>query len=92
MRLVAHGLSRIGCGTSSFSLHLQKPPFNRNTMSIKDYRLTSSEEPSDEILQELMSQVAESARESSANAARVLRQKMEQTIALIRHNRQMAKV
>ena len=37
-------------------------------MSIKDYRLTSMEEPTDAMLHELMSQVATSARQSSANA------------------------
>lgn len=39
-------------------------------MSIKDYRLTSMEEPTDAMLHELMSQVATSARQSSANASR----------------------
>ena len=56
-------------------------------MSIKDYRLTSMEEPSDEILHELMEQVAETARKSSARAARVLQTKMQDTIATIRKNR-----
>ena len=57
-------------------------------MGIKDYRLTSMEEPSDEILQELMEQVAETARKSSARAAYVLQTKMQDTIAAIRKNRQ----
>ena len=52
-------------------------------MSIKDYRLTSMEEPSGEILHELMEQVAETARKSSARAARVLQTKMQDTIASI---------
>ena len=56
-------------------------------MSIKDYRLTSMEEPSDEILHELMEQVAETARKSSARAAHVLQTKMQDTIASIRKNR-----
>ncbi len=34
----------------------------------KKYRLTSMEEPTDEMLQELMEDVAKSARESSARA------------------------
>ena len=46
-------------------------------MSIREYRLTSMEEPSDEILHQLMEQVAESARQSSANAKRVLQEKMQ---------------
>ncbi len=37
-------------------------------MSIKEYRLSSMEEPSDELLKELMEQVADSARQSSTNA------------------------
>ena len=53
-------------------------------MNIKEYRLTSMEEPSDEILHHLMEQVADSARLSSANANRVLQNKMQETIAIIR--------
>lgn len=59
-------------------------------MSINDYRLTSLEEPSDEILHELMEQVAESARQSSAHAEHVLQEKMLETINSIRNHRQMA--
>lgn len=57
-------------------------------MSIKDYRLTSMEEPSDEILYELMGQVAESARKSSDRASHVLQAKMQATIDQIRNGRQ----
>ena len=65
---------------------------NRNIdMSIKEYRLTSMEEPSDEILHELMEQVADSARKSTENALQVLHQKMQQTIEEIRiHKRAMS--
>lgn len=42
------------------------------------------EEPSDELLHELMEQVTESARQSSANAKRVLQKKMQDTIAIIK--------
>lgn len=56
-------------------------------MSIKEYRLTSMAEPSDEMLQELMEQVAESARRSTANAQLVLQKKMQETIAEIRNHR-----
>lgn len=59
-------------------------------MDIKDYRLSSMDEPSDEFLHEIMEQVAESARQSSANANRVLQKKMEETVALIKSNRQAA--
>ena len=57
-------------------------------MGIKEYRLTSTEEPSDEFLHELMLQVAESARTSSAIAEQVLRKMMMETIATInkQHN------
>lgn len=57
-------------------------------MGIKDYRLTSMEEPSDELLHELMEQVVETARKSSAQAAHVLQTKMQDTIASIRMKRQ----
>lgn len=56
-------------------------------MGIKEYRLTSMEEPSDELLHELMEQVAESARESSAHAAHVLQSRMQATIDSIVANR-----
>ncbi len=59
-------------------------------MSIKEYRLSSMEEPSDELLKELMEQVADSARKSSVNAKNVLQRKMQETISLIRSNREMA--
>lgn len=57
-------------------------------MSIKEYRLTSMEEPTDAMLHELMYQVACSARQSSYNAKQVLKQKMQETIELIRRQRQ----
>ncbi len=57
-------------------------------MGIKEYRLTSLEEPSDDLLNELMAQVAESAQQSSANAKLVLRRKMQETIDLINRQRQ----
>lgn len=61
-------------------------------MDIKDYRLTSLEEPSDEMLHELMKQVAESARQSTANAQRVLQDRMKETIAAIRQQRKLSSV
>lgn len=57
-------------------------------MDIKDYRLTSMEEPTDAMLHELMSQVASSARRSSANSKQVLQRKMQKTIEQIRQQRQ----
>lgn len=61
-------------------------------MDIKDYRLTSQEEPSDEMLHELMKQVAESARQSTARAQRVLQDRMKETIAAIRQQRKLSTV
>ena len=55
------------------------------------YRLTSTEEPTDEMLQSIMEQVAISARESTANANRVLQQKMKDTIEMIRKKRTQLK-
>lgn len=59
-------------------------------MSIKDYRLMSMGEPTDEMLHVSMTQVADSARKSSENAQKVLQQKMQDTIAEIRCHKQMA--
>lgn len=56
-------------------------------MNIKEYRLTSSEEPTDEMLDELMAQVAASARESTAKANDVLRNMMLDTITAIREQK-----
>lgn len=61
-------------------------------MDIRNYRLTSSEEPTDEMLHELMSQVADSARKSSANAKSVLQRKMQETIDAIRRQRQITSI
>ncbi len=48
------------------------------------------EEPSDALLNELMQQVAESAKQSSMNAKKVLQTKMQETISLILNNRRMS--
>ncbi len=56
-------------------------------MNIKKYRLTAMEEPSDAMLHELMKQVACSAQQSSANAKKVLENKMQETINQIRNQR-----
>lgn len=53
-------------------------------MSTREYRLTSMMEPTDEMLHDIMQQVAESARISSANAKKVFEQKMLETIQTIR--------
>lgn len=59
----------------------------QDIMDIKNYRLNSLEEPTDEMLHELMGQVAKSARESYQNAQRVLKERMEDTIKLIHQQR-----
>ena len=60
-------------------------------MDIRNYRLTSLEEPTDEMLHELMRQVAESARQSTAKANKVLQDKLEETKELIRRRREELK-
>ena len=57
-------------------------------MDIRNYRLTSMEEPTDEMLHELMRQVAESARQSTINANKVLQEKMRETMELVRRRRE----
>lgn len=57
-------------------------------MDIRNYRLTSMEEPTDEMLHELMRQVAESARQSTINANKVLQEKFEETREQIRRRRE----
>ena len=49
-------------------------------MSIDTYKLTSTEEPTDEVLQALMEKVAQAARESSAKAEAEKRRRL-QTVA-----------
>ena len=46
------------------------------------------EEPTDEMLHELMRQVAESARQSTINANKVLQEKMRETMELVRRRRE----
>jgi hypothetical protein len=49
-------------------------------MSIDTYKLTSMEEPTDEVLQALMEKVAQAARESNARAEAEKRRRL-QTVA-----------
>ena len=53
----------------------------------KKYRLTSTEEPTDEMLQELMEDVAEAALESSAKAEEAKRKMMEDAFRLMNERR-----
>ena len=53
----------------------------------KKYRLTSMEEPTDEMLQELMEDMAKAARESSARAKAELRRRLSETARIIAKRR-----
>ncbi len=57
---------------------------------LHSYRLTSMEEPTDEMLNAIMEKVAEAARESNARAEANLNRMMAETMALIQHNNQQA--
>ena len=57
----------------------------------KKYRLTSMEEPTDEMLQELMEDVAKAARESSAKAEAELQRRMSETAHIIATRRSQRK-
>ena len=57
---------------------------------LRSYRLTSMEEPTDEMLHAIMEKVAVAARESSARAENAKRRMMAETIAKISRNRTVA--
>lgn len=57
---------------------------------LRSYRLTSMEEPTDEMLHAIMEKVAVAARESSASAENAKRRMMSETIAKIGRNRTAA--
>ena len=57
---------------------------------LRSYRLTSMEEPTDEMLHAIMEKVAIAARESSARAENAKRRMMAETIAKISRNRTVA--
>lgn len=58
------------------------------TAIYKQYRLTSTDEPTDEMLQDLMADVVEVARQSSANAEAEKQRRMQ---AVASENRQVEK-
>lgn len=47
-------------------------------MKLREYRLNSQEEPTDEMLHEIMRQVAEDARQSSRNAKLALEKRFQE--------------
>ena len=49
-----------------------------STQELRSYRLSSLEDPTDEMLHAIMEQVAEVARRSSANAEAIHQQRMDQ--------------
>ena len=57
----------------------------------KKYRLTSTEEPTDEMLQELMEDVARAARESSAKAEAEKQRRLAETARIIAIRRSQRK-
>ena len=57
----------------------------------KKYRLNSMEEPTDEMLQELMEDVAKAARESSARAEAELKRRLSETAQIIASRRSQRK-
>lgn len=57
---------------------------------LRSYRLTSMEEPSDEMLHAIMEQVAEAARESTKRAEAAMRRMLEETIAKIKEQKALA--
>lgn len=54
---------------------------------LRSYRLTSMEEPTDEMLHAIMEKVAESARKSTARAEEAKRRMLAETASLIKKHR-----
>ena len=61
------------------------------TEESKKYRLNSIEEPTDEMLQGLMEEVAKAARESSAKAEAELKRRLSETAHIIASRRSQRK-
>lgn len=57
---------------------------------LRSYRLTSMEEPTDEMLHAIMEKVAESARQSTSRAEEAKRRMLAETANLIKQNRATA--
>lgn len=57
---------------------------------LRSYRLTSMEEPSDEMLHAIMEQVAEAARESTKRAEAAMQRMLEETIVKIKKQKALA--
>ena len=63
-----------------------------STEEIKSYRLNSTEEPTDEMLEYIMLQVQETARQSSINAQKELDRRFEQLCQRIAERKRLASV
>ena len=57
---------------------------------LRSYRLTSLEEPTDEMLHAIMEKVAVAARQSTARAEEAKRRMLAETASLIKRNRAVA--
>lgn len=57
---------------------------------LKSYRLTSMEEPTDEMLHAIMEKVAEAARQSSVRAEETKRKMLAETFNIIKQHRAAA--
>lgn len=64
--------------------------YQMSETQLRSYRLTSMEEPTDEMLHAIMEKVAVAARESSSRAENAKRRMMAETVAKIRRNRTSA--
>ena len=60
--------------------------YNAN-VNLKNYSLTSTEEPSDELLEALMNQVGEAAKKSSANAELTIKKLQDKANSIIAKNK-----
>ena len=67
--------------TRSFAAVITK---RKTIMSIDTYKLTSMEEPTDEVLSQLMREAAEEARETNAEATQRFFEELRQAAASIR--------
>lgn len=61
-----------------------------SSQELRSYRLTSLEEPTDEMLHAIMEKVAEAARQSTARAEAAKRRMLAETSAIIKRNRAAA--
>ena len=78
-------------GTFKYTLYLYTQILVNMTEVHKKYRLTSMEEPTDEMLQALMEDVAKAARESSAKAEAEKQRRFSEVVRIIKARRSQRK-